>query len=124
MNRVAAEIAVEISMLFQHGHGHAGSGEQITSHHPGWSATHNHATRLQFLRRIHLAAVFGLNILLGLIDQAVNPNFEARNNPRKPNNRIALFALTHDRAENVHQFLRFPYEKVALGRDDIVRRFD
>jgi len=27
MNRVAAEIAVEIGMLFQHGHGHAGSGE-------------------------------------------------------------------------------------------------
>jgi hypothetical protein len=53
MNRVAAKIAVEIAMLFQNGHGHAGSGEQIASHHPSWSTTHDHTTSLQFLRRAH-----------------------------------------------------------------------
>jgi hypothetical protein len=44
-------------MLFQHGHGHAGSGEQIASHHPGWSTTDNHATSLQFLGGVHRTMV-------------------------------------------------------------------
>ncbi len=55
MNRVAAKIAIEISMLFQHGYGHTRPRKEITSHHPGWSATHDHAASLQFLRRSHLS---------------------------------------------------------------------
>jgi hypothetical protein len=57
MNRIAAEIAVEISMLFQHSDGHARPREQITRHHPGWSAADDHATRLQFFRRAHRSMV-------------------------------------------------------------------
>ena len=56
MNRVAAEIAIEIGVFFQHRHGHAGACEQVTSHHPGRSPAHDHAASLQFLRRAHPGA--------------------------------------------------------------------
>ena len=46
MNSIAAKIAVEIGVLFEHNHGHARSREQIAGHHPRRSATHDHATCL------------------------------------------------------------------------------
>jgi hypothetical protein len=44
-------------MLFQHGDRHTGPAKQITSHHPGWSATRDHATSFQFLGGVHRAMV-------------------------------------------------------------------
>src|SRR6478672_2261889 len=49
MNSVASEIAIEISVLFEHCHLHAGPCEQIASHHPRRSAANDHATCLNFL---------------------------------------------------------------------------
>ena len=54
MNRIAAEIAVEIGMFFQDSYRHPSTSEQIASHHPGWSATYDHATGLQFFGRAHV----------------------------------------------------------------------
>jgi hypothetical protein len=48
-------------MLFQHGHRHASTGEQIASHHPGGSATYDHAASLQFFGRAHVRG-FDFNI--------------------------------------------------------------
>jgi hypothetical protein len=48
MNRVAAEIAVEIRMLFQHRDFHAGAGQQVTGHHSRRAATDDDATRANF----------------------------------------------------------------------------
>ena len=53
MNRVAAEIAIEIGMFLQDGYRHASAREQIAGHHPRRSAANYHATRLQFFRRAH-----------------------------------------------------------------------
>ena len=39
MDRVAAEIAEEVGMLFEHGDRDAGTGEQQPGHHPGRPAT-------------------------------------------------------------------------------------
>jgi hypothetical protein len=61
MNRIAAEIAVEISVFFQHRDRHPGTSEQIASHHPGWSATYDDAASLQFFRRAHVRG-FDFNI--------------------------------------------------------------
>src|SRR5205809_4682551 len=100
MNGVAAKIPVEIGMLFQDGHWHAGSREQITSHHPRRSATHNHATSLQFFRHTYCGSIFdskpsGLQIRI--------TKLEARNNFLKNlNDQTALLALTHDCTEDVH----------------------
>ena len=33
-------------------------------------------------------------------------------------------ALAHDRAENVHQFLRLLNESIALARQTLIRRLD
>src|SRR4051812_31893150 len=44
MNRVAAEIAVEIPMLFQDDNLHARAGQQVTGHHSGRPATDDYAT--------------------------------------------------------------------------------
>ena len=45
MNRVAAEIAVEIGVLLQHRHFHAGTRQQITGHHSRRAASDDDATR-------------------------------------------------------------------------------
>ena len=44
VHRVAAEIAQEIGMLFQHRHIYPGAGQQIASHHAGGAATGNDTT--------------------------------------------------------------------------------
>jgi len=41
VNGVAAEISIEIRVLFQHCHIHAGAGEKESSHQTGWSAADN-----------------------------------------------------------------------------------
>jgi hypothetical protein len=41
MNRVAAEIADEIGVFFQHGYLHACPRKQITGHHPGRTAAYD-----------------------------------------------------------------------------------
>jgi hypothetical protein len=50
MNRVAPEIAIKISVFFQHNYRYAGAREQIASHHPRRSAADDHAPSLQRLR--------------------------------------------------------------------------
>src|SRR6266545_897206 len=47
MNRVATEIAIEVGVLFQHRYLHTCPRKQITSHHSGGPATHDHAASLQ-----------------------------------------------------------------------------
>src|SRR6478752_641426 len=49
MNRVAAEIAKEIGMLFQHRHLNAGASEQITRHHSSRPAANDNATSSVFV---------------------------------------------------------------------------
>ncbi len=39
VDRVAAEVAQEIGVLFQHQHIDSGAGQQIAQHHPGWPAS-------------------------------------------------------------------------------------
>jgi len=46
--RAAAEIAVEISVLFEHRHLHAGARQQVTGHHSRRAATDDDATRANF----------------------------------------------------------------------------
>ncbi len=43
MDRVAAEIAKEVGMLFQHHHVNAGAGQEKAEHHPGRAAARNAA---------------------------------------------------------------------------------
>ncbi len=43
MHRVAAEIAQEVSVLFQHGNVHAGAGQKIAQHHAGGPAARDYA---------------------------------------------------------------------------------
>ncbi len=50
MNRVAAEIAVEIGVLLEHRHVHAGAGQQIAAHHSRRTAAHNDAARSDLRR--------------------------------------------------------------------------
>jgi hypothetical protein len=50
VNRVAAEIAVEICVLLEHRHVHAGAGQQVTGHHSRRPAAHDEATRLDLRR--------------------------------------------------------------------------
>src|ERR1700760_4266051 len=43
MNGIAAEVAVEIGVLFEHGDLAAGACQQIAGHHPGRATAHNDA---------------------------------------------------------------------------------
>src|SRR5947209_8544327 len=62
MNRVAAKIAKEIAVFFQHRHVDSGAREQITNHHPRGSSTHYHAARSSF--RIHVwISQIGISVL-------------------------------------------------------------
>ncbi len=55
MNCVAAEIADEIDVLFEHRHLHTGTRQQVTSHHSGGSAAYDDAAGLDFLGHDYLA---------------------------------------------------------------------
>ena len=51
MNGIAAKIAEEIAVLFQHQHLDAGARQQIPQHHARWTAAGDAAAHGNFLRR-------------------------------------------------------------------------
>ena len=51
MNSIAAKVAQEIAVLFQHQYFHAGARQQIPQHHAGRAAAGDAATHGNFLRR-------------------------------------------------------------------------
>ena len=51
MNSIAAKVAQEIAVLFQHQHLDAGARQQIPQHHAGRTAAGDAAARGNFLRR-------------------------------------------------------------------------
>ena len=63
MNGVAPEITVEIGMFFQDSYRDPSTSEQIASHHPGWSATYDHAASLQFFGRAHVRLLISTSTL-------------------------------------------------------------
>jgi hypothetical protein len=50
MNGVAAKIAEEVPMLFEHNHFDAGAGQQQPEHHPGGAAADNTTCGSDLLR--------------------------------------------------------------------------
>jgi hypothetical protein len=46
MDGIAAEIAQKIRMLFEHGHGNSGAGQEKTEHHPRRPAAYDTAASL------------------------------------------------------------------------------
>jgi hypothetical protein len=50
MNRVTTKITQEISVLFEDYHIDAGTREQVTQHHAGWSASGDAAARRNCFR--------------------------------------------------------------------------
>src|SRR4030095_201321 len=61
MNRVAAEIAKEVGVLFQNDHLHAGAREQVTGHHSRRAATSNDAASRGIWPRAHRFDLRGLS---------------------------------------------------------------
>jgi hypothetical protein len=53
MNSVAAKIAIEIGVLFQHDDIDAGARQQKACHHSGGSAANNYTTGSNFRQRVH-----------------------------------------------------------------------
>ena len=53
MDRIAAEIAKEIGVLFQNDHLNAGAREEVASHHSGRSAADNDAASASVVHRFH-----------------------------------------------------------------------
>ena len=62
MDGVAAEVAVEVGMLFEHGDINAGAGEQQAEHHAGGAAAYDAAGGGQLIRR---------GLVSGLMDSTV-----------------------------------------------------
>ena len=60
MHGVAAEVAQEVLVLFQHHHGHAGTRQQEAEHHPGRPAARNAAPGCD-LFGWHDVAILGLD---------------------------------------------------------------
>lgn len=58
MNRVAAEIANEVRVLFQNLYLHAGASEEKAEHQSGGAAADNQATRLGFFGNTHSKLVY------------------------------------------------------------------